>query len=252
MMNMRCRCIIIPIYRIVMNMVRMMMNMWRYYLMRGLRMRMWMVMNVRRDNLIFIIALLVFVWRKSWWWACIYFISWGLVRQLKSQKVARMIAWSLILVLLLLLSHNLIEKLATFLKAISPLYIRLLYLLTERLLVETKWFIWELVIDKCQTSVVISTGRLKIFLVCSSLRLLFYIFSFYLLRNEVLHFWSLFDLSLPGSSRALRGIWHVSFIELILIWILFLCLLCAKWLLALASTSGCNCHSYRLHLPRIR
>ena len=45
-MNMRGRSIIIPINRIVLNVVRMMMNVRRDHMMRGLRMRMWMVMDM--------------------------------------------------------------------------------------------------------------------------------------------------------------------------------------------------------------
>ena len=149
MMNMRGRSIIIPINRIVLNVVRMMMNVRRDHMMRGLRMRMWMVMDMWWDCLIFVIALLIIIWRKARWGACIDLISRSLVWQLKSQKVSRMIARSLILVLLLLLSHYLIEELATLLEAISPLNIRLLYLLAEWLLIEAKWLIWELIIDKC-------------------------------------------------------------------------------------------------------
>jgi hypothetical protein len=251
MMNMRGRSIIIPINRIVLNVVRMMMNVRRDHMMRGLRMRMWMVMDMWWDCLIFVIALLIIIWRKARWGACIDLISRSLVWQLKSQKVSRMIARSLILVLLLLLSHYLIEELATLLEAISPLNIRLLYLLAEWLLIEAKWLIWELIIDKCQACVVISAGRLKIFLVCSSLRLLFDILSLYLLGNEVLHFRSLLNLSLPRSSSALRSIWHVSFILLsLMILILLLCLLGAYWLPALASSGRCNSSSQRLHRAR--
>lgn len=217
MMDMRSCRKIVPIYRIVMNMVRMMMNMRRDHMMRALRMSVWMVMDMGWDYLIIVVTLLVIIRRKTRWRTCIDLISWGLVWQLKAQKVPWMIAWSLILMLLLLLSHNLIEELATLLETISSLYIGLLYLLAEWLWIETEWLIWELIIDKCQACIVVSTCRLKIFLVSSSLRLLFNILSFNLLGNEVLHFRSLFDLSLPRSSSAFRSIWQISFILLSLI-----------------------------------
>jgi hypothetical protein len=83
--------------------------------------------------LVIIIALLIIVWRQVRWWTCINLISRSLIRVLKSEEISWMIAWCLVIMLLLLLLHYLVEKLASFLQTVSPLNIRLLYLLAQRL-----------------------------------------------------------------------------------------------------------------------
>ena len=87
---MRWSCVIASIDRIILNMVRMMMDMRGDNMNLVLRLR--MMMNVRRNGLMLIIALLVIIRWKSWRRTSVNFISWGLIWNLKTEEISRVIA----------------------------------------------------------------------------------------------------------------------------------------------------------------
>jgi hypothetical protein len=68
-----------------------------------------------------------------------------------------MITRSLVIMLLLLLLHYLIEELASLFQAVSPLDIRLLDLLAQRLWIQSKRLVRKLIVNKSETCIFSTT-----------------------------------------------------------------------------------------------
>lgn len=100
----------------------------------------------------------------------------------------------------LLLLHQIVEKLTTLIETISPLD-RLLQhlLLSEAHGVLAEWFVWKLIVDQSQTTIISTACSIKGFLVCHS----FFDVLFLFLLSIWLHLRGDLDRSLSSTSMSL-------------------------------------------------
>jgi hypothetical protein len=131
MMEVRWHPIVATVDGIVVDLVWVVVDMRGHNVHLSLRMGERMMMDMRWDYLVLIVALLVFIRRQPRRRTSVYLIYRSLIGHLQSKEMPRVIARGLIIVLLLLLLHDLIEELASLFQAVPSLNTWLLYLLAQ-------------------------------------------------------------------------------------------------------------------------